>query len=342
MSEVSMIGLDIAKNVFQAHGADAKGKKLFSQRLSRAKLLPFFAKLPPCVVGIEACGGSHHWARQLAAMGHQVRLLPAAAVKPFVKRHKSDVIDAAAICEAMQRPDIHFVPVKSEAQQAAAMTFRLRDMLVRQRTQMINALRGHLAEFGWIAPQGTGHVAKLGAVLDSPEAASLPADARDVLKKMVEMIAASDSQIAELDKQINQRSREDPVARRLMTIPGIGPIAANAITALAPALENFPRARDFAAWLGLTPLQKSTGGKRKLGHTSKMGERTIRRLLIIGASAVIANAVRRESKPDTWLGKLLARKPRMLAIVALANKIARIVWAVITKQQNYRALAAAA
>ena len=342
MGEVITIGLDIAKNVFQAHGADSAGRQLFSRRLARAKVLEFFASQPRCLVALEACGGSHHWARELMAMGHEVRLLPPAYVKPFVKRHKNDAADAEAICEAVGRPNMRFVAVKSEAQQALALVFRMRDLLVRQRTQTINALRGHMAEYGWVAPKGPSYVALLGDLLEDGLGASLPEAARTMFRMMLGMIKEFDAKIAELDREIARRSREDAVARRLMTIPGIGPIAATAIAALAPPLEGFARGRDFAAWLGLTPLEKSTGGKQKLGRTSKMGERTIRRLLIIGASAVVQHAARRGAPEGSWLAGMLARKPRMLVTVAQANKTARIVWAVLTKQEGYRALAVTA
>jgi transposase len=340
--EVSTIGLDIAKNVFHAHGGDAAGRALFSRRLARGKVLEFFALQPRCLVALEACGGSHHWARELMALGHEVRLLPPAYVKPFVKRHKNDAADAEAICEAARRPNMRFVAVKSEEQQASALVFRARDLMVRQRTQTINALRGHMAEYGWVAPQGPRYVAMLGDLLEDDLGAFLPDAARAMFAMMVGMIATFDTKIADLDKEIARRAREDAVARRLMTIPGVGPIAATAIAALAPPLEGFARGRDFAAWLGLTPLQKSTGGKQKLGRTSKMGERTIRRLLIIGASAVVRHAARRGVPEGSWLGSMLARKPRMLVTVAQANKTARIVWAVLTKQEDYRALAVAA
>ena len=342
MGEVITIGLDIAKNVFQAHGADSAGRQLFSRRLARAKVLEFFASQPRCLVALEACGGSHHWARELMAMGHEVRLLPPAYVKPFVKRHKNDAADAEAICEAVGRPNMRFVAVKGEEQQALALVFRMRDLLVRQRTQTINALRGHMAEYGWVAPKGPSYVALLGDLLEDGLGASLPEAAHTMFRMMLGMIKEFDAKIAELDREIARRSREDAVARRLMTIPGIGPIAATAIAALAPPLEGFARGRDFAAWLGLTPLEKSTGGKQKLGRTSKMGERTIRRLLIIGASAVVQHAARRGAPEGSWLAGMLARKPRMLVTVAQANKTARIVWAVLTKQEGYRALAVTA
>lgn len=337
MEEVSTIGLDIAKTVFQAHGADAAGHQLFSRRITRSKLLEFFAAQPRCLVAMEACGGAHHWARELTQMGHHVRLIPPAYVKPFVKRQKNDAADAEAICEAAQRPNMRFVAIKSEEQQASGLVFRTRDLLVRQRTQTINAIRGHMAEYGWVAPRGPAWVSMLGEQLDEEVGASLPVAARDMFRVMLDLLDQLDVQVAALDKEIARRAREDEVARRLMTIPGIGPIAATAIAALAPAMEGFKRGRDFAAWLGLTPRQKSTGGKTRLGRTSKMGERTLRRLLIIGASAVVQHASRRGPPEGSWLAGMLSRKPRMLITVAQANKTARIVWAVLTTKQDYRA-----
>ncbi len=341
MGQASTIGLDIAKRVFQAHGADATGRVVFRKRLARAKVLEFFAAQPPCVVALEACGGSHHWAREIGALGHTGRLIPPAYVKPFVKRQKNDAADAEAICEAAQRPGMRFVPVKCEAQQANGVVFRARDLLVRQRTQCINALRGHLAEYGHVVPQGTAHVDGLIALVEDPNS-SVPASARVILQVLIRTLEALGTQLGQLDAELAQRAKADPVARRLMTIPGIGPIAATAITALVPAPEGFRAGRDFAAWLGLTPLQKSTGGKQRLGAISKMGERTIRRLLILGASAVVRWASQRGAAEGSWLARMLARKPRMLVTVALANKTARIVWALLVKGGTYKAPAVAA
>jgi transposase len=285
---------------------------------------------------------SHHWARQLTQLGHEVRLIPPAYVKPFVKRQKSDAIDAEAICEAAQRPNMRFVAVKSEQQQAAGLVFRTRDLLVRQRTQLINAIRGHLTEYGWIAPKGPSHVAMLADLIEEEEmASSLPEAAHAMFRLMLDLLASLNGKITDLDKEIARRAREDEVSRRLMTVPGIGPITATAIAALAPPVETFTKGRDFAAWLGLTPRQRSTGGKQKLGATSKMGERTLRRLLIIGSSAVVQQASKRGAPEGSWLEQMLARKPRMLVTVALANKMARIVWALLIKQENYRAPVAA-
>jgi transposase len=343
VSEVSTIGLDIAKNLFHAHGADERGAMVFSRKLSRSKLLDFFAQQPACKVAMEACGGAHQWARELTRLGHEVRLIPPAYVKPFVKRHKNDAVDAEAICEAAQRPGMRFVAIKTEEQQAAGLVFRTRDLLVRQRTQLINAIRGHLTEYGWVAPRGAAHMAMLADLLDEEEMAStLPDAARPMFAVMVDMLAELDKRITKLNREITRRAREDEAARRLMTIPGIGPIAATAIIALAPPLETFRKGRDFAAWLGLAPRQNSTGGKQKLGSISKMGERTIRRLLIIGGSSIVRQACRRGAPAGSWLEGMLSRKPRMFVSVALANKMARTVWALLTRQEDYRAPAAVA
>ena len=341
MAQVMTIGLDIAKHIFQMHGADAAGHVLFRRRVTRSKLLGFLAAQAPCVVAMEACASAHYWAREIGKLGHCVRLIAPAYVKPFVKRQKNDAADAEAICEAAQRPSMRFVPVKTEEQQANAVVFRARDLLVHQRTQCVNALRGHLFEYGYVFPQGITHVATLVALVEDPQS-SLPEGARVILRLLVDTFTALDSQIATLDAEINQRSKADPRARRLMTIPGVGPITATAITALVPAVQGFAAGRDFAAWLGLTPLQKSTGGKQKLGAVSKRGERTIRRLLIIGASAVVQQASRRGAPKGSWLAQMLARKPKMLVTVALANKMARIVWALLVKGGIYRTPVAAA
>lgn len=341
MEKVITIGLDIAKQVFHVHGADGTGRAVFSRKITRAKLLGFFVSQPRCVVAMEACGGSHYWAREIMRMGHEVRLIAPAYVKPFVKRQKNDAADAEAICEAAQRPSMRFVALKSEEQQASAAVFRARDLLVRQRTQTVNALRGLLAEYGWIAPKGLFHLAGMITRIEDPTC-DLPQSARGVFLMMIDSITEQDCRIRELDREIARRAREDADARRLMTIPGIGPITATALLALAPPPETFRKGRDFAAWLGLTPLQRSTGGKQKLGAISKMGERTLRRLLIIGSSAVVLHASRRGAPPGSWLAQMMARKPRMLVTVALANKTARIVWAVLAKGEVYKAPVATA
>ena len=313
MSEVTTIGLDIAKNVFHAHGADASGRALFSRKISRTKLLEFFARQPRCTVALEACGGAHHWGREFTRLGHDVKLIPPAYVKPFVKRHKND-----------------------------AVVFRTRDLLVRQRTQLINAIRGHLTEYGWVAPKGPSHVAMLGDLLEDEIGSSLPEAAKAMFRAMLDLLEALNDKVGDLDKEIARRAREDAIARRLMTIPGVGPITATAIRALASPAETFAKGRDFAAWLGLAPRQLSTGGKQKLGSITKMGERTLRRLLIIGSSAVVLQASKRGAPAGSWLEQMLARKPRMLVTVALANKTARIIWALLMSEEDYRAPVAAA
>lgn len=342
MSEVTTIGLDIAKNVFHAHGADTSGRVLFSRKISRTKLLEFFAGQPRCTVALEACGGAHHWGRELTHLGHDVKLIPPAYVKPFVKRHKNDAVDAEAICEAAQRPNMRFVAIKSEDQQASGLVFRTRDLLVRQRTQLINAIRGHLTEYGWVAPKGPSHVAMLGDLLEDKIGSSIPEAARAMFRTMLALLEELNDRIGDLDKEIARRAREDAIARRLMTIPGVGPITATAIAALAPPAETFAKGRDFAAWLGLAPRQLSTGGKQKLGSITKMGERTLRRLLIIGSSAVVLQASKRGAPAGSWLEQMLARKPRMLVTVALANKTARIIWALLMSKEDYKAQVAAA
>lgn len=341
MEKVSTIGLDLAKQVFQVHGADATGRAVLRKQVRRGELLRFFGSLESCVVAMEACGSAHYWGREIGRLGHEVRLIAPAYVKPFVKRGKSDAADAEAICEAAQRPSMRFVAVKSAERQAGALVFRTRDLLVRQRTQAINALRSHLAEFGVIAAKGPRNVTALAARLGEP-GEKLPIEARIILEVLADTIAALDGRVAQLDAEIARRAREDETARRLMTMPGIGPVTAVAIAAIAPPADIFRRGRDFAAWLGLTPLQKSTGGKQRLGRVSKMGERSLRRLLIIGASAVVSQAARRGAPPGSWLARMLATKPRMLIVVALANKMARTAWALMARQEDYRAPVAAA
>jgi transposase len=340
VGDVTTIGLDLAKSVFQAHEADAAGGVVFRKKLRRDQLLAFFAAQPRCIVAMEACAGAHHWARELAALGHEPRLIPPPYVKPFVKRQKNDMADAEAICEAAQRPTMRFVAPKSAEAQGAAVIFRTRDLLVRQPTQLINALRGHLAEFGFVVRQGSNHASKLIDLVADPTV-DLPDQARPILAALAETLQALQAQIATLDREIAARAKTNATVQRLMTTPGIGPVLATALVALAPAAETFRRGRDFAAWLGLTPKQHSSGGKERLGRTSKMGERTLRKLLILGASSAADVAARNPARASPWLAGMLARKPRMLVTVALANKMARIVWALMAHGGSYRAPAAA-
>lgn len=335
MSEVNIVGVDLAKRVFQVHGAKADGSVKFRKKLSRAQFLPFLAKVPACVVAMEACATSHYWGREIRKLGHKVRLIAPIYVKPFVKRQKNDAADAEAIAEAASRQTMRFVAVKTEEQQASAMVFRARDLLVRQRTQLVNALRGHLAEYGIVAAQGAVHLKTLKSSLEATEA-DLPAAVCEVARIYLDQIDACAVKISTLEKTIRGKAAVGEVSARLQTMPGIGPISATAIEAFAPPMEEFQRGRDFAAWLGLVPRQKSTGGKQILGKTSKMGQRDIRRLLIIGAMSVIRAAVRNAPSEGTWLARMLACKPRMVVAIALANKMARGVWAMLTKQENYR------
>lgn len=335
MEEITTFGLDLAKHVFHVHGSGTQGEVLLRKRLRRGQVLDFFSKHSPCVVAMEACASAHYWGREIGKLGHEVRLIPPAYVKPFVKRQKNDTADAEAIAEAAVRPTMLFVPVKSEETQGAAAVFRVRELLIRQRTQVINALRGHLGEFGQVVPQGAANTSKLIAIVDDPES-TLPSDAIPALQVLVTTLAHLETEIEQLNIQIARRAKENEMARRLMTIPGIGPLIATALFALAPAPETFRRGRDFAAWLGLVPRQHSTGGKQRLGATTKMGERSLRRLLIIGANSVVTGRLRRSSTTDPWLTRMMERNPPSLVRVALANKMARIIWVLMAKGETYR------
>jgi transposase len=332
------IGLDLAKSVFQVHGVAADGTVAVRRRLRRRDVPGFFAGLPPCLVGIEASRSAHYWARELASLGHTVRLMPPGYVKPYVKRNKNDAADAEAICEAVTRPTMRFVPVKSEEQQAAILLHRVRDLLIRQRTQLVNALRSHLAEFGIVGPQGLWNVKRLvDAVRDG---GGLPAAARRALTLLIEQLEGLGEQVAAVEKDIRAWHRRHEACRRLAAVPGIGPITASAIVATVPDVATFSSGRDFAAWLGVTPRQNSSGGKERLGGISKRGDRYLRRLLFSGALAVIFRERRKEA-PSGWLGQLLRRRPIKVAAVALANKTARIVWAMLARGQTYHAAAVA-
>ena len=339
--QMTTIGLDLAKNVFQVHGVDEVGKLTITRQLRRGQLIGFFKKLPPCLVGMEACATAHHWARELIKLGHTVRLMPARYVKAYVKRSKNDAADAAGICEAVTRPSMRFVPVKTAESQAALMLHRSRDLLVRQRTQLINALRAHLAEVGLVAATGVDGLKSLLAIIrEAGETGQLPGPMRQALQPLVDQLAALQAQIGQLERSIHAQHRASDVSRRLETIPGIGVIGATAIAATVSEPGAFKSGREFAAWIGLVPRQHSTGGKQMLGGISKQGDRYLRRLLIVGATAVIRHA---RAHPDKhpWIIKLLAKMPAKKVAVALANKTARIAWAILAKGGTYRAPALA-
>jgi len=341
MEVVSIIGVDLAKRSFQAHGATADGHVLFRKKLSRAQVLPFFARQPRCTVAMEACATAHDWGRQIGALGHEVKLIPPIYFKPFVKRHKNDAAAAEAIAEAASCPTMRTVAVKTQEQQSRSVLFRTRDLFVRQGIQLINALRAHLAEFGRIAPKATTSIRRLREILEDLNN-GLPQMVTDIGSIYIGQITTLTEQISRLEKQVRIEATRDDTARRLQTMPGIGPVTAMAVTAFAPPMEVFRRGRDFAAWVGLVPRQHSTGGKQKLGRTSKMGQRDIRRLLVIGAMSIVKVAVHKGAPEGSWLQKMLNRKPRMVAAIALANKMARRVWAMLVKNEDYRDPAIAA
>jgi transposase len=333
--QISTIGLDLAKNVFQVHGIDANEKVVVRKQLRRSQVIAFFEALPPCLVGMEACATGHHWARELRKLGHEVRLMPAKDVKAYVKRNKNDAADAEAICEAVRRPTMRFVTVKTVEQQGQLMQHRVRDQLMRQRTQLINALRSHMAELGIVAAQGREGLKELLTIVANASDSRLSLDARASLMVLAAQLQACQTLIGTLEKRIIRQHKSSDRSRRLETVPGIGVIGATAIDATMTDPKAFRSGRDFAAWIGLVPRQDSTGGKQKLGHISKQGDQYLRRILVVGAHAVLRRA-RQHPQKYPWLTALLARRPFKVVAVALANKMARIAWALLARGGTYR------
>jgi len=339
--QITTIGLDIAKNVFQVHGIDAAEKAVVRKQLRRGQVMKFFAALPPCLVGMEACASAHYWARELTKLGHEVRLMPAKDVKAYVKRNKNDAVDAEASCEAVRRPTMRFVTVKSAEQQGQLMQHRTRDLLMRQQTQVINALRAHLAELGIVAAQGREGLKQLLAIIADEKDERLPIDARASLIVLAAQLQALHTMIGSIEKRLTVQHRANEASKRLQSIHGIGVIGASAIAATVTDPKAFRSGRDFAAWIGLVPRQDSTGGKHKLGPISKQGDRYLRRILVVGAHSVLRRAKHNPQKYP-WLTQLLARRPFKVVAIALANKMARIAWALLASGGHYRPRLAAA
>jgi len=336
MTEVSTIGLDLAKNVFQIHGVDVSGETVICRQLRRRQVLPFFRKRPPCLVGIEACATSHYWAREISALGHEVRIMPANYVKPYVKRNKNDAADAEAICEAVTRPSMRFVAVKTAEQQSVLMVHRTRELMVRQRTMLVNAIRAHMAEFGVVARVGLPQVRELLEVITDEADKRIPPLARTCLASLARQLLSLEREISAAEQRIHAWHRANEVSQRLETIPGIGPITASALAASITDPSVFRSGRELAAWIGLVPRQTSTGGKERLGRISKAGDHYLRWLLVAGAMTVIRHGRRTNFSKRPWLADLVARKPTKVAAVALANKNARTAWALLANGGTYR------
>jgi transposase len=336
MQAITTIGLDIAKSVFQVHGVDAQGEVIIRRQLKRRYVLAFFQKLPACLVGIEACASSHHWSRELKALGHTVRLMPPAYVKPYVKRQKNDAADAEAICEAVTRANMRFVATKTPEQQSCLMLHRTRHLFIRQQTAVINAIRAHLAELGIVAPVGRNGVEELLNVVADPADKRVPDVARMCLAALGAQLHRIKEQILAFDRMITAWHRSNEVSRRLDAIPGVGPMLATALVASIADPKVFRSGRNFSAWIGLVPKQHSSGGKDRLGSISKQGDRYLRSLFTAGALAVIRYAKINGTKHRPWLTALLARRPTKVAAIALANKIARMVWAMMARGERYK------
>jgi transposase len=335
--EITTLGIDLAKSVFQLHGVDADGAVVLQKKLRRNAVLDFLGKLEPCLIGMEACATSHFWAREIAALGHDVRLIPPAYVKPYVKRQKNDAADAEAICEAVTRPNMRFVPMKSTEQQAVLVLHRSRDLLMRQRTMILNAIRSHLAEFGVVTAQGPRKVIDLVQRLSNHDDIALPSFARSALLSLAAQLGSLSEEISRIERQMMAWHRQSQASQRLETIPGVGLITATALAASVPDPSVFKSGRQFAAWLGLVPRQNSSGGKERLGRVSKMGNGYLRRLLVVGATSVTRRAETTDTTTGAWVRSLLKRKPTRLVTVAIANKTARTAWVLLTRGENYRA-----
>jgi transposase len=336
MTNITTVGLDLAKSVFQVHAADSAGVPVLRKKLRRGQVLTFFAGLSPCLIGLEACASAHHWARELQALGHEVRLIPPQYVKPFVKTNKNDAADAEAICEALVRPTMRFAAVKSADQQSVLMLHRARELLVRQRTMLINALRGHCGEFGIVVAQGASKVTALIEMIEGAEEECLPMLAHEALGFLIEQFRMVQVQIVGLEKKLKAWHRSNEASRRLEAIPGVGVITATALVATIGDASQFHSGRQLAAWLGLVPRQYSSGGKERLGRISKRGDGYLRRLLVHGARADLRWSRHKKANRSTWQEALLARRPTNIVLVAMANKTARVVWAMLSRSEEFR------
>ncbi|MBE8598260.1 IS110 family transposase [Xenorhabdus sp. BG5] len=335
--KITTVGIDLAKNVFQIHGVDAQGKTVLKKQLPRAKMLTFFANLSPCLIGLEACGGAHYWARKLQGFGHEVKLIAPQFVKPYVKTNKNDAADAEAICEAVTRPNMRFVPVKTEEQQSILSVHRAREGFVKARTAQANAIRGLLGEFGIVIAQGIKQIAvRLPEILEDA-GNRLPETFRQLLQRLGEHLKELDRQVAELEQEIQRWHRGNAESRRLSAIPGIGPITASALVASIGDARHFANGRQLAAWLGLVPRQHSSGGKPTLQGISKRGDNYLRTLLIHDARAAVRYVKEKTGRTENWLNSLLSRRNTNIAVVALANKNARIVWALLVHDREFEA-----